>query len=89
MLLENTHPNPVSSAVQDQVCQTCRQANDVRRMWLLQLIDWVSDRYHRRVLIRQLQNLNDHYLKDIGLERDEIVSYVKGISMSGKQDKNK
>ena len=89
MRLENTHPNPVSSAVQDQVYQTCRQANEVRRMWLLQLADWVTDWYHRRALIRELQGLNDHYLKDIGLERGEIVSYVKGISMSGKQDKNK
>lgn len=89
MNLENIHTTPVSSAIQDQVYQTCRQANEVRGIWLLQLADRISDWYQRRALIRQLQNLNDHYLKDIGLERDEIVSFVKGISMSGKQDENK
>ena len=38
---------------------------------------WISHWRARRIMIRRLQALNDHYLKDIGLERSDIVSMVE------------
>ena len=38
-----------------------------------------ADRHKRRTAIRKLQALNDHYLKDIGLDRSEIVSSIEEI----------
>ncbi len=39
----------------------------------------------RRTAIRELQALSDHYLKDIGLDRSQIVSTVEEIIETGGQ----
>lgn len=44
---------------------------------------WISHWRQRRAAIRELQGLNDHYLKDIGLERSEITSAVDGLPENG------
>ncbi len=43
----------------------------------------VSRWYRRRAAIRQLQALNDHYLADIGLERDRIVPTLDALIEAG------
>ena len=51
------------------------------------VISWsvggISRWRHRRTAICKLQALNDHYLKDIGLDRSEIVSSVEEIIKMG------
>ena len=42
-------------------------------------VDWFSRWRQRRTAIRELQALNDHYLKDIGLDRSHIVTSVEEI----------
>lgn len=39
-------------------------------------VGWILCWHQRSTAIRELQALNDHYLKDIGLERSEIVRSV-------------
>ena len=43
----------------------------------------VSRWRQRRAAIRQLQALNDHYLADIGLERDQIVPTLDALIEAG------
>lgn len=43
-------------------------------------VEWFSLWREQRFMIRKLQALSDHYLKDIGLERSEIVSMVKEVT---------
>jgi len=50
-----------------------------------QSVGWISRWRQRRSAIRKLQALNDHYLKDIGLDRSEIVSSVENIIETGDQ----
>ena len=38
---------------------------------------WIAHWRQRRIAIGKLQALNDHYLKDIGLDRSEIVWSAK------------
>ena len=44
---------------------------------------WISRWRQRRAAIRELQLLNDHYLKDIGLERSQIASALDELPESG------
>jgi len=56
-------------------------SNDwIRYTGVFSLYGWVVRWYQRRVLIRELQNLNDHSLKDIGLERSGIESFATQMS---------
>ncbi|WP_282611259.1 DUF1127 domain-containing protein [Pelagibius sp. Alg239-R121] len=45
------------------------------------MVSWIIEgiaRWHRRrTTIRELQNLSDYYLTDIGLDRSQIVSTVE------------
>ena len=40
-------------------------------------VDWACRWHQRRIGIRKLRALNDHYLADIGLDRSGIVAYVE------------
>jgi uncharacterized protein YjiS (DUF1127 family) len=35
-------------------------------------IGWLRDQWRRRAVIGELNRLNDHFLRDIGIERGEI-----------------
>jgi uncharacterized protein YjiS (DUF1127 family) len=39
--------------------------------------------WKRREIIKTLQELNDHQLRDIGLRRDQIEAAVDGVADSG------
>ena len=47
---------------------------------LRRLVAEISRWRRRHAAIRQLQALNDHYLADIGLERDRIVPTIERLS---------
>ncbi len=89
----NKHSNLDSSPPQAQAVipdRSGRQLDGIPSIGALRLVsclkssvlhgvDWISRWHHRRIGIRKLQALNDHYLKDIGLDRSEVVSYVEEI----------
>lgn len=66
-----------------QICAVPRKralqlVNDLElvvRRTISKIFHW----WQRRTTIHKLQALNDHYLKDIGLNRSQIVSSVDGI----------
>lgn len=47
-------------------------------------IGWLARWRRRRSAVIALQALNDHYLNDIGLDRDQIESAVKNAETGGK-----
>ena len=51
--------------------------------WPISALRWISFRRRRGTTARQLQYLNDHYLKDIGLERAQVASSVDEIIDAG------
>ncbi len=62
--------------------RTGRTVNAVRRL-VRRCVDLILQWHARRAAIRELQGLNDHYLKDIGLERSQIASAVDAITEKG------
>lgn len=48
-------------------------------------VGWISLWCQRRVAILELRALNDHYLRDIGLDRSQIVSPIEEIRETGGQ----
>jgi uncharacterized protein YjiS (DUF1127 family) len=49
--------------------------------WIRWLVSWpagVLAHWKRKEMIKTLQELNDHQLRDIGLRRDQIESAVNG-----------
>jgi uncharacterized protein YjiS (DUF1127 family) len=40
-------------------------------------IGWLRDQWRRRAVIGELNRLNDHFLRDIGIERGEIESVAE------------
>ncbi len=86
-------PNPGGSFRQahaDRPGRPSRQINGSPSIGALRLVDGlksavrriaggISRWRQRRTAIRELQALSDHYLKDIGLDRAQIVSTVEEI----------
>lgn len=61
--------------------QLVNDLESVVRRTISRVFHW----WQRRTTIHKLQALNDHYLKDIGLDRSQIISSVDGIvETSGK-----
>ena len=67
-----------------------RQIDGFPSIWALRLVNGlesavrrsfggISRWSQRRIVIRELQVLSDHYLTDIGLDRSQIVSTVEEI----------
>ena len=56
-----------------------KAARNIGRRGVGLILQWRK----RRAAIRELQGLNDHYLKDIGLDRSRITSAVDGILENG------
>jgi uncharacterized protein YjiS (DUF1127 family) len=54
-----------------------------RVRWLLNWPGAVVAYWKRREIIKTLQELNDHQLRDIGLRRDQIEAAVDGVADSG------
>lgn len=52
---------------------------DLLKSMLGCLVCWISRWRRRRVAIRQLQALNDHYLADLGLDRSQLAAGVEAI----------
>jgi uncharacterized protein YjiS (DUF1127 family) len=50
-----------------------------RIRWILNWPGAVMAHWKRRELIKTLQELNDHQLRDIGLRRDQIETAVDGV----------
>jgi uncharacterized protein YjiS (DUF1127 family) len=42
--------------------------------FLAAAVGWLLDQWRRRAVIGELSRLNDHHLRDIGIERGEIDS---------------
>ena len=61
---------PVVNGLESAVCRSVR---------------WISRWRQRRTAIRELQDLSDHYLTDIELDRSRIVSTVEEIIKTGDQ----
>jgi uncharacterized protein YjiS (DUF1127 family) len=89
----NEHTNPCNSlqkAHTDPQKQLNRQIDGIFGFSTFRLINGlesivrrcvgrISHWRERHIMIRKLQALNEHYLKDIGLERSEIISMVEGV----------
>lgn len=79
------HPNLGSNFQQahsDRPKRPDRQINGIPSIGALRLVNGpesVARWHNRRPAIRKPQPLNDHYLKDIGLNRSEIVSSAEEI----------
>ena len=84
----NVHPNLRSNFQQALTERPGRQIDGIPGIGALRLVNcvesairwsagWISRWRRRRIGIRKFQALNDHYLKDIGLDRSEIVWSVK------------
>ena len=41
------------------------------------VVVWLRDQWRRRAVIGELSRLNDHHLRDIGIERGEIESVAE------------
>lgn len=59
--------------------------NGARRLvnWLSSAFRWISLWRRKRSTVRELQQLNNHYLKDIGLDPAQIASSVDEIIDAG------
>ncbi len=87
-------PNLGSGFQQAHAERTGRQIDEISSIGVLRLVNglesavrrsvgWMSRWRQRRVAVRELQGLNDHQLKDIGLDRSQIVSAVEKIIETG------
>ncbi len=54
---------------------------DLLLLLIRQSVSWIARRHRRHTAV---QALNDHYLKDIGLDRDQILSSVEKAEVAGK-----
>jgi len=46
-------------------------------------VGWIARQQQRRTAIRELQAMSDHFLADIGLERDQIAATVDQMIETG------
>ena len=51
--------------------------------WSISAFRWIALWHRRSTTARELQYLNDHYLKDIGLDRAQVASSVDEIIDAG------
>jgi uncharacterized protein YjiS (DUF1127 family) len=101
MKLNNKYPNLISSFQQALAvspeqpgCQidgipcvgVLRLANCLKSA-VRRSVGWIYRRHQRRTAIRKLQALNDHFLKDIGPDRAEIVLYVEEVMVMDTRSK--
>jgi uncharacterized protein YjiS (DUF1127 family) len=96
----NKHPKLDSGFQQTYANRPERQIDGIPGIGALRLfnglksavrrsVGWISRWHQRRTLIRKLLALNDHNLKDIGLERSDIASYVEEIIVMDARSKYK
>lgn len=55
--------------------------------WMRTMADAYRQSFERRAAVARLRDLNDHLLKDIGLDRSEIVSMVYGQPDGTRRDR--
>jgi uncharacterized protein YjiS (DUF1127 family) len=53
-----------------------RHVHADRRLNVFTVVRWLQDERRRRAAIRELNRLNDYYLDDIGISRDDIDAIV-------------
>jgi uncharacterized protein YjiS (DUF1127 family) len=53
-----------------------RHVHADRRLNVFTVVRWLQDERRRRAAIRELNRLNDYYLNDIGISRDDIDAIV-------------
>jgi uncharacterized protein YjiS (DUF1127 family) len=53
-----------------------RHVHADRRLNVFTVVRWLQDGRRRRAAIRELNRLNDYYLNDIGISRDDIDAIV-------------
>jgi len=62
------------------ICSETRGPSLRRVRWLLRWPGVVVAYWKRREMIRTLQEMNDHQLRDIGLMRHQIEDVVNGVA---------